>query len=193
MIYILIIKRIIDLLVSILLLILAAPLIIVGMAAVFLSSPGPIFYVQKRVGRKEKSFAIYKIRSMHVHHERQPGKTRADDPGFFPVGRVLRRFKIDEIPQLINVLKGDMSLIGPRPCLEETLSLMPDWAKVRFSVRPGLSGLAQVRGNIELTWEERWRYDVEYVSSCSFIQDISIAMCTLFVVLMGEKRFVRKI
>ena len=186
------IKRFIDIFVSSFLIIIAAPVTIIGMVAVWFSSPGPIFFLQERVGRGEKRFMIYKIRTMHVDPNRQPGQTRENDRGVFLSGRLLRRFKIDEIPQLFNVLIGDMSLIGPRPCLEDTLNEMPHWAKLRFSVRPGLSGLAQVSGNIELSWEERWRYDIKYVSSCSYILDAAIAVKTILVVLFGERRFVRK-
>jgi lipopolysaccharide/colanic/teichoic acid biosynthesis glycosyltransferase len=187
-----IIKRVLDVLLSLLMILITAPLIIVGVLAVRLSSPGPIFFLQKRVGRDDKRFVIYKIRSMHVDPARQAGQTTGIDQGVFFAGRLLRRFKIDEIPQLFNVLIGDMSLIGPRPCLEETLNEMPHWAKLRFSVRPGLSGLAQVSGNIELSWEERWRYDIKYVSSCSCILDAAIAVKTVLVVLFGERRFARK-
>jgi undecaprenyl phosphate N,N'-diacetylbacillosamine 1-phosphate transferase len=186
------VKRIVDVLVSFFLILITAPVIIIGVMAVRLSSHGPIFFLQKRVGRDEKRFTIYKIRSMHVDPAREPGQTRKNDRGVFLAGRLLRRFKIDEIPQLFNVLIGDMSLIGPRPCLEDTINEMPGWARVRFSVRPGLSGLAQVSGNIELSWEERWRYDIQYVSSCSFILDAAIALKTVLVILFGENQFVRK-
>jgi undecaprenyl phosphate N,N'-diacetylbacillosamine 1-phosphate transferase len=192
MMYLNVVKRIIDILVSFLLILLATPVMLVSAVAVRLSSPGPIFFTQKRVGRNEKRFMIYKIRSMHVDPDRRPSQTRGNDRGVFLAGRLLRRLKIDEIPQLFNVLKGDMSLIGPRPCLEDTLNGMPKWARLRFLVRPGLSGLAQVNGNIELTWEERWRYDIQYVSSCSFILDVAIVLKTVLVVFIGENQFVQK-
>jgi lipopolysaccharide/colanic/teichoic acid biosynthesis glycosyltransferase len=187
------VKRVVDIIISVWLIIITAPVMIVGVVAVCFSSSGPIFFLQKRVGRDEKRFMIYKIRTMHVDPHRQPSQTRGYDQGVFLAGRLLRRFKIDEIPQLFNVLRGDMSLIGPRPCLEDALSGMPDWARLRFSVRPGLSGLAQVSGNIELSWEERWRYDVKYVSSCSLILDAAIALKTVLVIVFGENQFVRKI
>jgi lipopolysaccharide/colanic/teichoic acid biosynthesis glycosyltransferase len=176
------VKRVVDIIVSVWLIIITAPLMIIGVVAVCFSSSGPIFFLQKRVGRDEKRFMIYKIRTMHVDPHRQPGQTRGNDQGVFLAGRLLRRFKIDE-----------MSLIGPRTCLEDALSGMPDWARMRFSVRPGLSGLAQVSGNIELSWEERWRYDVKYVSSCSLILDSAIALKTVLVIVLGENQFVRKI
>lgn len=192
MIYSNIIKRVIDILVSLLLIIIAAPVVLIAAVAVRLSSSGPIFFLQKRVGRDEKRFMIYKIRSMHVDFGRSPGQTRGNDRGIFLAGRLLRRLKIDEIPQLFNVLRGDMSLIGPRPCLEDTLNGMPSWARLRFSVRPGLSGLAQVSGNIELSWEERWRYDIQYVYSYSFILDAWIALKTVLVVFLGENQLCKK-
>jgi len=184
-------KRMLDGVGAGVLLVLVSPLLLLGIVAVRLSSPGPLFFRQKRVGFAQQPFTILKLRTMHVDEERSPGQTRGGDPGVFPAGRLLRRFKIDEMPQLLNVLMGDMSLIGPRPCLAESLGEMPEWAKERFAVRPGLTGLAQVRGNIELSWPERWRYDVRYVRDCSFRLDAAIAAATVLVVLFGEKLFLR--
>lgn len=108
------------------------------------------------------------------------------------VGKLLRRLKIDELPQLINVLKGDMSFIGPRPCLPELRNEFDENGWERLKVRPGLSGLAQINGNIYLSWEERWKYDAEYVSKQSFILDIKIILKTFLIVIFGEKKFIKK-
>ena len=185
-------KRMLDVVVSLAFLVCASPVIGLGIIAVRLSSPGPVFYLQARVGQGRKTFTIFKLRTMHAKDGRKLDQTRLSDPDVFPAGRVLRRFKIDEIPQFLNVLRGDMSLVGPRPGVEESFKGIPDWATIRFTVKPGLSGLAQIHGNAELSWEERWRYDVEYVHSCSLLQDLYIIMATMLVVVIGEDKFLRK-
>lgn len=97
---------------------------------------------------------------------------------------------MDELPQLINVLRGEMSLVGPRPCLPETLNEMPDWARDRFTVRPGLTGLAQIRGNVALPWQTRWRHDVQYVNDFGPLTDLLILSATAKVIIFGEGAFV---
>jgi len=186
-------KRVLDLCGSASLIVLAFPLLAISAILVMLSSPGNPLFTQRRVGRNGKVFEIYKLRTMTVNKERKVGQTRVDDPEVLFVGKFLRRLKIDELPQIVNVFLGDMSLIGPRPCLEITYDEMPEWARERFNVRPGLTGLAQINGNIELTWEQRWRYDVEYVRSVSLFQDMRILAKTALVVLLGEGRFRREI
>jgi lipopolysaccharide/colanic/teichoic acid biosynthesis glycosyltransferase len=105
------------------------------------------------------------------------------------VGNLIRRLKIDELPQLLNVLIGDISFVGPRPPMPEQLDILPDWALPRLSVRPGLTGLAQVNGGIFLSWEERWRYDVQYVNRLSVGLDLWCLFRTIFVILKGEEAF----
>jgi lipopolysaccharide/colanic/teichoic acid biosynthesis glycosyltransferase len=128
---------------------------------------------------------------MHVNPERILNQTTNSDPSVFSVGKVLRRTKIDELPQIFNVLIGDMSLVGPRPGLPSMLEEMPEWAKMRWTVRPGLTGLAQVNGNIELSWEERWQYDIEYIEKVTILNDLMIIVRTVLVVLFGEALFRR--
>ena len=99
-----------------------------------------------------------------------------DDDEIFPIGKLLRRYKLDELPQIFNVLNGDMSLIGPRPCLESTIESMPKWALKRFEIQPGITGLAQVSGNIKLNWPQRWAIDIDYLNNQSFILDIKIIL-----------------
>lgn len=182
-------KRLIDLLFGVNALILFALPILLAIAAVKLSSPGPVFFFQPRVGRNEQIFQICKLRTMSINKEHKLTQTTNADPEVFAAGRVLRRLKIDELPQLLNVLRGDMSFVGPRPCLEQTRDEMPDWARRRFEVRPGMTGLAQTNGNIALTWPERWKHDIEYVDRLSFLLDIKVVLKTFLVVLLGEERF----
>ena len=98
----------------------------------------------------------------------------------------LRRYKIDELPQLVNIICGDMSFVGPRPCLPETFSSMPEWAKKRSGLRPGLTGLAQINGNTTLTWEQRWGYDIQYINNYCLRVDLCVLFKTLSVVIYGE-------
>lgn len=182
-------KRLLDVLLSTSALILLGPLIVIGALAVKASSRGPAFFVQMRVGRQGRLFRILKLRTMPVDPRRKIAQTHNADPDVLPVGRVLRRLKIDELPQILNVLVGDMSIVGPRPCLEQTYSEMPEWARKRFEVRPGITGLAQINGNIALTWEDRWRHDIHYVETCSLLGDLGIVAKTVAVVVVGEERF----
>lgn len=184
-------KRMVDVMLAVILLPLVAPLILAGWMAVRFSSAGPGFFRQERVGLGGQRFRIHKLRTMSIDPERVLSQTGPADPEVLPVGRLLRKFKLDETPQILNVLRGDMSLVGPRPCMPVTVAEMPSWAQCRFDVRPGLTGLAQVNGNIALSWEERWRYDLDYVAHCSLLLDAKILAKTLAVVVLGEKRFRR--
>lgn len=192
MIYESFVKRGTDFVLSSLALFFLLPLIFTAAILVKLSSPGPIFFTQERVGRNGHRFNIYKVRTMSVDNGRGISQTLNSDPDVFPVGKILRRFKLDELPQIYNVVKGDMSIVGPRPCLEQTAKEMPIWARQRFSFRPGLTGLAQVNGNVSLSWEERWRYDIDYVDNCSFNLDLKILAKTFLVVFRGEEYFRRR-
>lgn len=182
-------KRALDLALSIVGLVLFGPVILLGWLAVKLSSAGPGFLHQTRVGADERPFRLHKLRTMTVDPDRVLIQTMSRDPDVLPIGRVLRRFKIDELPQIANVLAGEMSFVGPRPCMPVTAEGMPDWARQRFSVRPGMTGLAQVNGNAGLSWEERWRHDVAYVDQYSVGLDWEIMLKTLAVIFFGEDRF----
>lgn len=182
-------KRVVDVILSSILLLLSAPVIAAALLLVRTSSAGPVFFTQPRVGKHERVFRIYKIRTMAVDPNRLVSQTRDRDADVLPIGRFLRRFKIDELPQLLNVLKGDMSVIGPRPCLQSTVETMPSQAKRRFELRPGLTGLAQINGNVELSWKDRWVHDVSYVDECSLLLDVQILLKTILVVVAGEGRF----
>jgi undecaprenyl phosphate N,N'-diacetylbacillosamine 1-phosphate transferase len=149
---------------------------------------GSPFFTQPRIGRNGRLFTVLKLRTMTARPHRNEAEVHLDDPEVTPLGRLLRRFKIDELPQLLNVLFGQMSLVGPRPCLPSLRDRFNSDADVRLSVRPGLTGLAQVNGNIHLTWEERWKYDREYVETLSFGLDVKIILRTCAVLVAGEKR-----
>lgn len=184
-------KRFIDVSSSLFFLLLFSPIIFIAMILVRLSSPGAVFFRQVRVGRNEINFEVLKLRTMYEDPNRTLTQTLKGDADVTMVGAVLRRLKIDELPQLVNVLRGEMSLVGPRPCLPHTAHDVPDWARKRFQVRPGLTGLAQVNGNIGLTWEKRWLYDVVYVEEMNFWLDFKILLKTIMVVLAGEENFRR--
>ena len=182
-------KRLTDLIISLFLLILLSPILILCTLFIKLGDKGPIFYKQQRVGLNGSLFEILKFRSMNVNENRSIRQTFNTDPEVTWIGKVMRRTKIDELPQLINVVKGDMGLVGPRPCLIITYEEMPEWAKERFKVRPGMTGLAQINGNIFLSWEERWKYDIQYVKTLSILNDIKIVFKTILVVIFGEDKF----
>lgn len=186
-------KIIIDLAAAfVIILLVIIPMSVIAML-VLLESNGPLFFRQERVGKDLKLFRVYKFRTM-THVKRTVGDTpiigKAD--GVTKVGYYLRRYKIDELPQLLNVLLCDMSLVGPRPSVPEQLANMSEKEKRRYSVRPGLTGLAQINGNIHLTWKERFVYDLDYVDDVSFWNDIKIIFKTIFIVILGEKKFINK-
>jgi len=174
-----VVKRTFDVCVSATALVLLAPLLVIIAIAIRLSSVGPALYRSSRLGLGGTSFQMLKFRTMKVNAPdlRNPdGSTYsgADDPRVTPFGRWLRRTSLDELPQLWNVLRGDMSLIGPRPDLPDQVRYYSAADRLRLTVRPGLTGLAQVSGRNDLTWKDRRALDVQYVASMSFAQDLGI-------------------
>jgi lipopolysaccharide/colanic/teichoic acid biosynthesis glycosyltransferase len=127
-----------------------------------------------------------------VKYQKVGVEVKGDDFRITRIGKILRRFKIDELAQLINVLKGDMSIVGPRPTLPEYIDHYEEWELRRFEVRPGLTGLAQVNGNIYLDRQEKSAYDIKYIEQMSFITDLKIILKTVAIILFGEDRFVNK-
>lgn len=186
-----VIKRLTDILFSLVVLVMSSPVLAAAALVVRLGSPGPVLFTQERVGKGGRKFRIYKFRTMYMDPDRVITQTRAGDPDVAPRCGFLRRWKIDELPQIFNVLRGDMSIVGPRPCLVSTYEAMPDWARRRFEMRPGITGLAQVNGSIALPWEERWKHDVHYIDACTFTMDVGIVLKTVWVILRGEDRFRR--
>ena len=186
-------KRLFDFLISFAILLLLFPLFIIVAVLIKLDSKGPIFYLQSRVGENGRVFRIYKLRTM-TNKERDPNvkQTYLQDPDITRIGGLLRRFKIDELPQIWNVFIGDMSLVGPRPALPSLYEKFGEIAKKRCEVRPGMTGWAQVNGNIYLPWEERLCLDREYVDRMSFMLDLRILVKTVAIVLFGEEKYIKK-
>ena len=180
-------KRIFDLIIAIVILIFLSPLLLIVAALIKREDGGRILYEQLRIGRNQTLFSLYKFRSMTDIKRTSCCQTFLSSPEVTRIGRIIRRFKIDELPQLMNVVKGDMSLVGPRPCLPETITEFGYKSVMRHSIRPGLTGLAQVSGNIYLSWRERLEYDLRYIDDVSFFVDCKILLKTLIIILLGEK------
>lgn len=187
-------KRTLDILFSIFVLIVLLPIWVLVAILIKLTSKGPIFFIQDRPGKNKNIFKVYKFRTMKPGSEKMTkGKeVLSDDGRVTKIGKFLRRTKIDEIPQVINILKGDMSLVGPRPERIASLDDYDEEISKRLNVRPGITGLAQVSGNIYLDLNDRYRFDVYYVEHYSFLLDIKIIVRTFLVVILGEDRFKNK-
>lgn len=183
-------KRLFDIAIVLASLVFAGPLMLLIALAIRLTSRGPILFRQERLGRGGKVFLAMKFRTM-TDKPRVPSTMRVDasDADVTLVGRVLRRTKLDELPQLLQVLSGEMSLVGPRPQLPRQLAEFDDNAKLRLLVRPGLTGMAQTHGNVALTWPERWYYDAQYVRNLSLALDLKLIARTAGVLLHGEERY----
>lgn len=197
-------KRGLDLALGVPAVIVLAPILIVAAALVRLTSPGPALFRQTRIGRDERPFTMLKLRTMHAdcddraHREfnvrelvqNAEAGTRdgvyklEDDPRITPLGRILRRFSIDELPQLLNVLRGDMSLVGPRPSLPWEVALFTPEQRRRHQVAPGITGLWQVSGRNRLSMAEMLTHDLRYVEKRSFRLDLSILLRTPAAVLL---------
>ena len=186
--YQLVFKRIFDFFVSIISLILLLPLFFVIAVLVKIDSRGSIFFRFERVGRNGKSFKPFKFRTMEKKAiETGLGYTISkDDSRITKMGKFLRRSGIDELPQLINVIKGEMSLVGPRPTFSYQVEKYNDFQKKRLLVRPGITNLVLIKGRNLLSWEERIKYDVWYIEHWSFWLDVKILFITPFVVLSGK-------
>ncbi|MCL2332035.1 MAG: sugar transferase [Actinomycetia bacterium] len=186
-----IIKRGFDLLLSALLLIIASPLLLIATLAILIDDGRPVLYRQQRVGRGQQTFGIIKFRTMRRNAEQLSGPVLAteDDPRVTRVGRALRRYRVDELLQLVNVLRGEMSFIGPRPerpvFVEEYLSSITGYGE-RFHIKPGVTGLAQVNGGYATTPERKLKYDLMYLYHQSFMMDMQILVETAKVVLTGR-------
>ncbi len=182
-------KRILDLLMALVAVLLLSPVMALTALAVRLDSKGPLFFRQERLGHRGQVFSVHKFRSMTDEPREVRGEIHGGHPDVTRVGRVLRRSKLDELPQLINVLRGEMSLVGPRPCVVELREEFNADGHKRLQVRPGVTGLAQVSGNIHLSWPERWGLDARYVDEHGLWMDLRILAKTVGVVLLGEERF----
>lgn len=161
------------------------PFIIATAAAVRLSMGSPILFRQIRPGKDEVLFEIYKFRTMTGETD-EVGNLKSDEERLTPLGKFIRSLSLDELPQLINVLKGEMSFIGPRPLLVEYLPLYNEEQKKRHDVKPGITGLAQVNGRNAISWKQKFIYDTYYVENCSFLLDCKIVLKTLKNVITRE-------
>jgi lipopolysaccharide/colanic/teichoic acid biosynthesis glycosyltransferase len=185
------IKRLFDIASSAAALLLLSPVLLLVALWIRMDSQGPVLFKQQRIGLDGKPFRIFKFRTMihrspeEIDQHGEPVVSAGQDPRITRAGRLLRVMSLDELPQLINILKGDMSVVGPRPVLMEQKALVPPGYMKRFSVRPGLTGLAQVRGRRSLGWLQQLAFDAEYVEKRDFFYDIGIILKTVKVVLLG--------
>ncbi len=183
-------QRIMDIFLSLVGLIIGIPLIIIFGIAIKIETPGGIFYTQERLGKNGKKFKIYKLRSMVCNAEENGAQwAKKNDTRVTKVGRFIRKTRIDEIPQLFNVLKGDMSIIGPRPerpiFTKKFNKEIPGFIN-RLQVKPGITGWAQVNGGYDLTPKEKWELDMYYIKNRSLKLDLIIILKTIKVVLTGD-------
>ena len=183
-------KRTGDILGSGLGIIVLSPLFFVVSLLIKIFMPGPVLFLHQRIVKNGKEFYILKFRSMKVDKQAETAHDFTKDAERLTrLGKVIRRTKIDELPQLINVFRGDMSLVGPRPTVKEQTDQYNEFQRQRLRMRPGMTGLAQVKGNISLTWNERIEYDVDYATNFSVLLDLKILFRTIAVVICGEDKF----
>lgn len=179
------VKRILDWLMACVLIILSSPIMIAAIMAIKVSSKGPVLFRQKRPGKNCNIFTVYKFRTMSLETDVN-GELLPDIQRMTRVGSLLRKTSIDELPQLINILKGDMSFIGPRPLLVQYLEMYTPEQNRRHEVTPGISGWAQVNGRNTISWEEKFEYDVWYVENITFKLDAKILIKTIKNVIVRE-------
>ena len=184
-------KRTIDTILSVLALVILSPLLLLTAIAIKLSSPGPVLFKQQRLGLGGKEYTIYKFRSMSVgaEHTGSGVYSEAGDPRVTKIGKVIRATSIDELPQLINIIKGDMAIVGPRPPLTYHPWPIGEYTPEQrhmFNVRPGITGWAQVHGRKSVEWHERIRMNVWYTQNVSLALDLKILLMTVFKVLRND-------
>lgn len=173
------IKRAMDFLVAVILLTVLSPLMLLAATLIAVNRDGPILFKQKRPGKDGKIFTVYKFRTMSTALIDRNGNELSDFERMTRIGKILRKTSVDELPQLFNIIKGDMSFIGPRPLLTEYLGLYSPEQMRRHEVLPGISGWAQVNGRNTLTWEQKFAYDIYYVDHYSFLMDMKIFFKTV--------------
>ncbi|MDD7383704.1 MAG: sugar transferase [Peptoniphilaceae bacterium] len=173
------IKRLLDIILSLIAIIVLSPLLLILVILINIKLGSPVIFTQKRPGKDEKIFKLYKFRSMTDKRD-ENGNLLPDDQRLTSFGRKLRSTSLDELPELFNILKGDMSIIGPRPLLVEYLPYYTKEEHERHRVRPGLSGLAQVNGRNASKWDDRLAMDVKYVNNITFIEDVKLVFLTMY-------------
>lgn len=179
------VKRILDFIISLCAGIILSPVFLMVAVLVRVKLGSPVIFKQERPGRDEKIFRLYKFRSM-TDEKDENGQLLPDEVRLNHFGKILRSTSLDELPELWNIIKGDMSIIGPRPLLVSYLPLYNSRQKRRHEVRPGLTGLAQANGRNAISWEERFELDVSYVENISFLMDLSIFCKTIYSVIKRE-------
>jgi len=179
------IKRILDILLSLFAVVILSPVYIILSLLVRFKLGSPVFFKQKRPGLHGKIFNLYKYRTMTDERD-ENGELKSDEVRLTPFGKKLRSTSLDELPEFFNILKGDMSFVGPRPLLVQYLPLYNEEQAHRHDVLPGLTGWAQVNGRNAISWEEKFKYDVEYVNNVSFAMDLKIVFMTVKSVLKRE-------
>lgn len=184
----LLVKRALDLSVASVALLVLSPLLLITALLILLEDGRPVFFRQRRAGLGGEAFSIFKFRSMRVNDApvATMGAVTSAHPLVTKVGRVIRRTKIDELPQLLNVLKGDLSLVGPRPTIMEQIAEYDAFEQRRLTLKPGVTGWAQVCGGIYLPWEERIALDVWYIDHWSLMLDLEVLLRTVGVIVFGE-------
>lgn len=179
------IKRFLDLILSLMALIILMPLMLIIYILVRVKLGKPAIFKQERPGKGEKIFTLYKFRTM-TDEKDENGNLLPDEQRLTKFGKMLRSTSLDELPELVNIIKGDMSIVGPRPLLVRDMVFMTEIQRKRHSVRQGLTGLAQVNGRNNITWEEKIKYDLNYVENISFINDVKIILKTVIKVFKRE-------
>ena len=179
------VKRLLDIAISLCSLLILSPVIMIVAILVRIKLGSPVIFKQDRPGKDGKIFKLYKFRSMSDKKDKN-GKLLPDKDRLTKFGRILRSTSLDELPELVNILKGEMSLIGPRPLAVAYLPYYNEEEKHRHDVRPGLTGLAQINGRNALNWEERFSYDIEYVNNITFINDLKIIFKTFYKVIKKD-------
>ncbi|MEM2929046.1 MAG: sugar transferase [Nitrososphaerota archaeon] len=189
--YKLFIKEVFDKIISFFLLIILSPLLLIISILIKLDSKGPVFFIQERVGKNGKIFKIIKFRTMFVGAEEKTKGIYIDEqnPYITKIGKFLRRWSLDELPELINVLKGDMSLVGPRPTLKYQVEKYNDFQKKRLLFKPGITGWAQINGRNRISWEERIKLDIWYIEHWSLLLDLKILFKTISEIFKKENVF----
>lgn len=183
--YRLFVKRLLDIVFSFLALVIVLPLFLVLTITGAIQMKGNPFFIQERPGLNEKIFKLIKFRTMSNAMDLN-GKPMPDEARLVPYGRFLRKTSLDELPELLNILWGDMSIVGPRPLLVQYLLLYSDEQRHRHDVRPGLTGLAQINGRNSITWNKKFQYDLEYVKNITFFNDLKIIFFTMKAVLVQD-------
>ena len=184
------IKRVLDLILSLMALIILMPLMIIIAILVRIKLGSPVIFKQERPGKNEKIFTLYKFRTM-TNKKDENDNLLPDEKRLTKFGKILRSTSLDELPELFNILKGDMSIVGPRPLAVQYLPYYTNEERHRHDVRPGLTGLAQIHGRNLLNWEDRFKYDINYTKDITVLKDLNIILKTIIKVFKREDIAIR--